>query len=294
MSTHSLLRKVVRGYTMHSPLERGKGRLVEMTRKWTVPDHMITEKVGDSYIMELDLSDLIQRNIYFFGYYEPHFASALKQVLRPSDIFVDVGANVGQFSLIAAGAVGESGKVIAIEPEPNNFEQLKKNFQLNLLINSKAFNLAAGKQRGEVDLFVRGREGGFTNRGVHSLHKHEDWLNPQKVSAHIELLDTILADEPRVDVIKMDIEGAELGALEGAVHSIKRFDPIIFFEANEVCTKYFGHSTADVKLWLRGQGFSLARLTRGRLETAPDGPETDSMLVAYSSRRQDRLRTLWV
>src|SRR5207245_432596 len=113
-----------------------------------------------------------------------------------------------------------------------------------------AIQTAVSDRKGLLDFFVRGEEAGFTNRGVHSFHPHEDWLNPKKVTVQSALLDEILDSEARIDVIKMDIEGAELDALKGAQRAIDRFEPLIFFEANEICTQYFGHSTRDVKEWL--------------------------------------------
>jgi FkbM family methyltransferase len=289
LNARSLLRRAVRAYTLHFPIGKGKGRLVEATRRWTTTQEPLTATVGDGYQMQLELSDLVQRGIYFSGYYEPEFARLLKVALRPGDTFVDCGANVGQFSIIAARRVTQSGRVISIEPEPRNCAQLKTNLKINGLTNALVFELALSDQRGEMDFFIRGPEAGFTNRGVHSFYEHDDWLNPLKITTRVALLDDLLQDEASVDVIKMDIEGAELNALKGAVRTLSRFDPLIFLEANEICTRYFGHSTADVKAWLLEQGFSLARLQGDHLEPVADGAEVDSLVVAYKPGRRDRL-----
>src|SRR5207253_3389584 len=94
-----VIRRCVRAYTLRSPLTKGKGRLIEATRRWTIADEPIESRVGDGYLMRLDLTDLIQRNIYFFGFYEPSFARVLKQVLRSGDTFVVAGDNIGYFSM---------------------------------------------------------------------------------------------------------------------------------------------------------------------------------------------------
>lgn len=278
-----LLRRLVRAYTLHFPMQKGKGRLVESTRRWTVPDHPLLADVGDGYTMELDLRDLIQRSIYFYGYYEPYFSRFLMKVLGRGETFVDCGANIGQFSLIASRCVGANGKVIAIEPEENNYEQLKKNLDLNHAQNVSIIKSALGERDGSVDFFVRSAEHGFSNRGVHSLHAHSDWLEPMKVTVPLRKLDGILRSEQRVDIIKMDIEGAELGALKGAEESLERFSPLIFLEANEICTRYFGHSTLDVKNWLLRRGYRLARFQDGRLLQVDAGPEEDSLIVAFKA-----------
>src|ERR1041385_6815847 len=109
---NNLARKAVRTYTRFFPLKKGKGRVVEATRKWTGSTEPLIATVGNGYRMELELTDLIQRSIYFFGYYEPVFARFLDSVLRQNDTFIDCGANIGQFSIIAARRVGAGGTVL--------------------------------------------------------------------------------------------------------------------------------------------------------------------------------------
>src|SRR5438270_3347355 len=78
-----------------------------------------------------DIADVIQRYIYFFGRWEPHVEAVISQCLSPGDTFIDIGANIGYFSLFATTLVGETGKVVAIEPSARIFERLSENVRLN-------------------------------------------------------------------------------------------------------------------------------------------------------------------
>ena len=287
---NNLLRRALRRYTLSFPLQKGKGRLVESTRRWVAPDQPLISTVGDGYKMQLNLRDLIQRSIYFYGYYEPHFSRFLMKVLKGGETFIDCGANIGQFSLIASRCVGSSGKVIAIEPEQHNLDQLKTNLRLNQADNVSVIQAALGNRSGSVDFFLRSEENGFTNRGVHSLHPHGDWLQPQKITVPMKRLDDVLLGERRVDWIKMDIEGAELDALQGAEQSLEQFSPTVFFEANEICTRYFGHGTGAVKRWLFDHGYQLASFQEGHLVKVGNESEEDALIVAVKSKKEDWLR----
>ncbi|MYS71579.1 FkbM family methyltransferase, partial [Streptomyces sp. SID5926] len=90
----------------------------------------------------VDTQDLIQRYLYLFGAWEPHLTAWLRRRLRPGDGFVDVGANIGVFSVLAARLVGDAGRVVAIEASPDVHRRLVGNARLNGLGNIRALNAA--------------------------------------------------------------------------------------------------------------------------------------------------------
>src|SRR5437764_1145672 len=93
--------------------------------------------------------------------YEPAITMLLASDLTEGDVFVDVGAHIGYFTILAAGLVGSTGKVLAFEPEPTNYEQLLRHIKLNDLSNVVVFNWAVGDHPGVVDLYVnRDNDGG--------------------------------------------------------------------------------------------------------------------------------------
>src|SRR5438552_1727845 len=161
-----------------------------------------------------DLRDSIAREVCFTGRYEPQETALVQAILRPGMCFVDVGANWGYFTLLAAHQVGRSGTVISLEPDPRLFAMLADNLALNYLSHVTALQLAAGSVSGSVTLAGFDEKGG--NFGLSRVigQGHVNGLTYQVAARP---LDAILHDVrlTTVDLLKMDIEGAEGFALLG-------------------------------------------------------------------------------
>jgi FkbM family methyltransferase len=139
---------------------------------------------------------------------------------RPGDTVVDVGAHIGLYTLIAAKRVGPGGKVIAIEPDPENFKILKKNILLNQLSNVKALGCAVYSTKEKLKLFLPQLEQGRTIFNTVMQDRARTSNNFLEVEANT--LDNILEsiNITEVNWIKIDVEGAELEVLKGAVNTI--------------------------------------------------------------------------
>ena len=120
------------------------------------PVHAVRDVPGVGAI-DCDTRDVIQRYLYVFGVWEPTITSLVRQHLQPGDVFVDVGANIGYYSLLAAQLVGPTGKVISFEPSPTVRAQLEANIARNHLADRVIVNAAAaGAEPGDVELFLAG------------------------------------------------------------------------------------------------------------------------------------------
>jgi FkbM family methyltransferase len=137
--------------------------------------------------------------------------------------FLDVGAHVGKYTLRAAVSVGNEGKVIAVEPDKDNFDVLVRNIALNGLSNCVPLNLAAYSSDGEVLLFKG------ADSAVHSI-KEDFGEGSYKVKARA--LDNVLEEigVKRLDLVKIDVEGAELEVLEGMEKTLKKQNPTLIIE----------------------------------------------------------------
>ncbi|MGH9187323.1 MAG: FkbM family methyltransferase [Acidimicrobiales bacterium] len=166
--------------------------------------------------LNCSLVDSVQRHIFHFGHWEPNNSALLSSILRPGDVFVDLGANIGYYTLLASSRVGEGGSVIAVEALPQIFELLKKNVVANGLRNVRLVNVAVAGEAGELPIYGAGPE----NRGMSSSVPHDDW--PIEAVVPAAPLDEILTPEERarVKVIKIDIEGGELVVLERLVETL--------------------------------------------------------------------------
>ena len=289
--TRSLIRKLLLLYTSRFPVEKGKVRAVNSFGRWLRhPGDSETVRRGTGYTMRLDLEDLVQESIFFFGFYERPLATYFLSLLSEGMVFVDVGAHVGQYTLLASKEVGPSGHVYSFEPHPRNFDALSHNVLLNRFTNVSLFNAALADSAAESQLFVNATDAGGKNRGTHSLRVQKDWSQSVTIPIKTMLLDEALRDVARLDVMKIDVEGAELLVLKGAQQLLARFKPIIAFESAEDSTTSFGHRTTDVKTFLANRGYGLFKLSpdhRTRLEPtlATQGDHFATIVALPSSAR---------
>lgn len=141
-------------------------------------------------------------------------------------VFIDVGAHIGKYTIMTGTQLGARGKVIAIEPEENNFNSLNKNIVLNKLENVIPINRGAYSSAGDIPFFVTDAGG-----GEHSaVHENPAW---KKTTIATDTLDNMFENlnlASPVKLIKIDAEGSEVYVLEGAKNIITKFHPKIIIE----------------------------------------------------------------
>jgi FkbM family methyltransferase len=163
-----------------------------------------------------DLRDVLMREVCFTGRYEPQETSLMADLLRPGMTFVDVGANWGYFTLLAAHLVGAGGRVISVEADPRACRALRANVDRNALKRVSVVAAAAADRPGSLMLRSYGSESTESaNFGVTLAANTAG--GDQSFEIETRPLDAILdeANVGRVDLLKMDIEGAEERALQG-------------------------------------------------------------------------------
>jgi FkbM family methyltransferase len=177
------------------------------------------------YLHPKDL--IITPAILRFGSWEAIETSWFLRVVKPGDIIVDAGANIGYYTIIGSRLVGDAGKVYAFEPEPESFALLQKNVRLNGLTNVVLEQKALSNRKGIVKLFIAP-----LNKGDHRIYQPEGESRPS-VDVEAVRLDEYFQDpKRRIDLLKMDTQGAEGRILEGTTGLLEgRTDgPTIFME----------------------------------------------------------------
>jgi len=179
--------------------------------------HM-AEEVG-GYPFHCDLRDTISREVCFTGCYEPQVSALVRSILRPGMSFVDVGANWGYFTLLAASLVGRSGRVLSLEPDPRLFSILQGNVSRGRLDYVTAMQLAASHESGIVSLTGYTEDGG--NFGISRITQRSE-KEEGVFQVNSDSLDSILKLHGMlsVDLMKMDIEGGEVFAIAGLDESL--------------------------------------------------------------------------
>lgn len=195
------------------------------------------------------------------GTYEHGTLSFIQRVLRPGDVFLDVGANIGLMSLCAAAALRGTGKVMSFEPMPATFEILTRNIRLNPFSNIEAFNLALGAEDASLEMF----DSLASKRGAASLIRPEGAAPGRRVE--IRRLDDVLAEHAigRVACFKLDVEGWELEALKGATRLLSSPDaPLCIVECSKLHPMQGGTIADLYRLMRQINAYRVFRLERGK------------------------------
>ena len=216
--------------------------------------------------------------IYAFrDYYEPELLY-LERVLSPGKVFVDAGANFGIYTLLASKIVGEAGRVISFEPSSRVFPVLRRNIALNDFRNVSAFPVALTDKPGRARLYYHSAV------GCDSLGKDASFeQDAYAEDIDTESLDNVLkqASVGRVDVIKIDVQGAEELALRGANEIITSTRPVIIFEFFPEGAASLGLSPNGAWNFLEGHGYEFFIVDeRGTLSRLLSPPPTIANVLA--------------
>ena len=186
-------------------------------------------------------------------YHEMHF---LRCYLLDGDRMLDVGANIGVYSLLGASLVGHSGHIIAFEPGPEANRRLKENIAINGLKNVSIYSCALGDKNREINFLDMCDT---TNR----IQTADD-VGQSVISVPLVRLEEII--DGTFAIGKMDIEGAEPDALRGAQEMLKRSNPPVWLLELNGSLHAFGYTESSFAKWLSEQGYDLALYDADRNE----------------------------
>jgi FkbM family methyltransferase len=215
--------------------------------------------------MYLDTGDKeVSSVLLLTGVHEKYETHLFKRVVVEGMTVVDLGAHVGYYTLLAAKLVGEKGKVFAFEPDPDNFSLLLKNIQTNRYGNVFPVQKAVSNKTGTSKLYLS-RE----NKGDHRIYDSYD--SRESIEVEVTTLDAFFEDKQYpIDVIKMDIQGAEMAALQGMTKIISKNDTLmIMIEFWPEGLRTFGFSPAEFVNKLIEYGFKLYTITSQEPWTKP-------------------------
>ncbi len=183
---------------------------------------------------------------------DDNLQQVLLQHLPQGGVFVDVGANIGRYALLASHHVGDSGQILAIEPNPTTANLLARNLGKNGVGNATVVQIAITDAQGIAELFI----GADTHTGKASLSSTNARTN-SSVTVTCSTLDAVLDAYrlPRLDVLKIDVEGAELRVLKGMDQSLQTFHPTLVIEIEPKLLESFGATPADIHDFLKARGY---------------------------------------
>ena len=181
----------------------------------------IMTEISGKHKIYIDLMDCGVSRHVLFSTYEAKETNIIREYLKPGSVFIDIGANIGWYTIQASHWVGEKGIVMAFEPRPSTFEYLSKSIQENGFRNVRLFNIALSNAPGHLNLMKvdgqRNTGGSYLGTGV-------------GIEVPLRTLDQLSEGLDRLDMIKMDVEGWEPMVIEGARKTIEKYKPIIVSE----------------------------------------------------------------
>ena len=191
--------------------------------------------------MQVDPRDPIGQAVYLYGCYDYPITRLIETLIAPGMVFFDVGANAGFESLVASTKCAE---VFAFEPLPSNLQRIRRNIEINGLKNVTVIEKAVGDREGSATLYVPESD----NSGLASLNQ---MAGAKAIDVPVITLDRFVRELglKRVDVMKIDIEGAEVMAFEGAKELLSAAKaPDVIFGA---------HPGSDAAKWLESAGYTI-------------------------------------
>lgn len=166
--------------------------------------------------------------------------------LEKGDTFIDAGAHLGTVALTASKVVGNSGKVIAIEPHPKTFSYLKDNTALTFHKNIKLMNAGVGEKEGFM----------FLSSSYVSDMNH---IGGSGIRVRMMTLKSLCSDIKKISLLKLDVEGFELQAMRGFGNDLQKAEGILF-ESSPSSFERYGYTLRDIALYLQMRGYSLYAL----------------------------------
>lgn len=167
-----------------------------------------------------------------FKSHEPVTTQLISRELEQGMTCLDIGGNIGYYALLESKIVGKTGKVIAIEPSPENVRYLEKNLKLQNSSNIEVLNIAAGDKDGNLKFLIY--EDAANSCMV--IPEGQESKYPGKViQVPVKRIDSLLQEIPleRLDLVRMDVEGYEFHIFEGMLNTIRKFKPIIQLEVHK-------------------------------------------------------------
>jgi FkbM family methyltransferase len=230
----------------------------------------------------VDLSTPHGRRLFGYGFYEPA-ARFMKSLLKPGDVVIDGGANIGLFTLLAAAGVGSQGCVIACEPSPTTMRLLRENVDRNGFDWVELREVALASEPGRLSLRV------FTPGSGFSSFAPADTTNGVEVEVEVATLDDVAsAVLDRLKLVKLDVEGAELRALRGAPQVLTRARPDFILELEPEHLERQGGSIAEVQELFDDAGYVGYSICDSRLQRLPrlwQRPTGDPNIVVRPGER---------
>jgi FkbM family methyltransferase len=285
----SMLDRLVCGYLRWMPVTEGKGRIYRRFARKDWPQGAFEDsRTRDGFLLRLNLRNEEHRHIHYYGEHDERYELALlRKLIRPGDVFWDIGSNIGYYTCLAARLSGDTGRVIAFEPAPVTRGYLEENISLNTFGNVSVLPYAIGEQKGVAAIHMSDPTLG---EGTASLKASDD--RAFRVDVEVRRLDDLGPTLPRPDIVKIDVEGVFGQLWRGARVYFSEHAPIIMAELKgEAFVSAAGNLGEDIA----ALGYSMFEIHKRSIRRVTDPAKSrkrNFILVKQDSPAFSRLESM--
>ena len=247
-------------------------------KRWTstkqASNLKLIDNVDQNIVMRVDISKTMGAAFFWMGYHEFNEWRYLHRFLKQDMVFIDVGSNQGEYALFAAKRL-TNGKVVAFEPVDKFYQQLCDNVSLNKLKNIQTLNCGLAASSGSLPIYMTGEANAMEHEGLATLYPTTErghFVQEIQLRVFDELIESLLIN--RIDMVKIDVEGAELGTLQGMKQSLEKYKPFVLLEMNEITFRAAGYELDTVVDFFKNLNYGIFKIGReGVLQpvSAPSG-----------------------
>jgi len=263
---------------------RGRGAIPRLIGQWQDSDRSLSIKTRHGAILSVDYANFeVYASIYNNGgCWDANVMSCCERVLRPGDVFYDIGSNSGVIALDMAQTISDL-TVFAFEPQPSLAKHIRRSIEANRFDRFKMLEVLLGNEEGEGSLFL-------TRYSIHASvipreRRYRELRRP------LRTLDGLIAAGKAAppDVIKIDVEGSELNVFKGAETMLKTYQPSIVFEADDNM-KRMGYTADDIfSLLGKAAPYTFFLIDEAGVPGPVTRPYPLGNFLALSPRHNDRI-----
>lgn len=209
-------------------------------------------QTASNMLFWLNTSGCVDKCILERGIFEPAATQIVKQYVKKGDVVLDVGANIGYYTVMLSKLVGNEGRVIAFEPTRHFGNVLKANIEANQLTNISIIDYGLSNRNCDVDIDI-----GISSATIHSSNYYDSIINHERIS--MKTLDNFVSEHniSRIDFIKIDVDGHEPYVFDGAWAVLETFDPLILFEVSHLHYMKAGINVCEFYKKLKEEGYRI-------------------------------------
>jgi len=225
---------------------------------WAGVLHPVQVEIRPGAVFELDARDLVAREILSWDVWERANTDLILGSLHEGSVMIDIGAHIGYYSILSSQVVGPSGRIVAVEPNPETVPRLRKNLALSRASNVVVQDVACTDKETTLTFY----QASIRNTGASSISESNAGIadhaeTARSVKVRGRTLDSIVQELAlrRVDFVKIDTEGAEVQVLRGMKNTLAKYHPHMLIEVRQPLLHNMGTSVEELRAVLHDSGY---------------------------------------